>query len=272
MDVMEVICYLCNQKAIEWRQNFVEIQSKHSKMLLSDLFKRLLNDFVSLRNIEDEANRICMKCLEIINDYDLMCMSAVEKENELRQLLLQTERLFDGHQIKTESENEMCHSESVFVEGVAELTGENVHDMVSTNDIEMDNQTAPSTTKTSDSDHPSNVSVTAKTKKIFIQKKGNKITLRFVKKPTAIKPVSTSALKLTSMDSEVLKSNEMQSLVTKIQEIKTISEKHLENNSAIALEKKTKSPKQRAPKTPLTPCQKCNDGVLYKKWHYQVRF
>lgn len=267
MDVIDVICYLCNEKVDEWRQNLAELQSKHSKMSISDFFKRLLNDFVSQRNIEDEANRICLKCLEIIDDYDLMCVSAVKRENELREMLLQTEQLFDGHQIKTELENdvEMCHSETVFVKENSELNGNDQTNKATENIKTEDPE--PSTAPR----ELTEIKMVPKSKKIFIQKKGNRILVRLVKRPTSLKPVNTSALKLTAMNSGRLKSNEVQSLVAKLQAIKTISEKHLDNSEA-AQSAKSKSAKPRAPKTPRTPCQKCNDGVLYKKWHYQVRF
>lgn len=265
MDVIDVICYLCNQKVDEWRQNLAELQSKHSKMSISDFFKRLLNDFVSQRNIEDEANRICLKCLEIIDDYDLMCVTAVKRETELREMLLQTEQLFDGHQIKTELENdvEMCHSETVFVKENSELNG-NDQTNIATGNIKTEDP-EPSTAPRKLTE----IKMAPKSKKIFIQKKGNRIVVRLVKRPTSLKPVNTSALKLTAMSSGRLKSNEVQSLVAKLQAIKTISDKHLDSSEA-AQAAKSKSAKPRAPKTPRTPCQKCNDGVLYKKWHYQV--
>lgn len=266
---MNVICYLCNEQVNEWRQNLAELQSKHSKMLISDFFKRLLNDFVSQRDIEDEANRICLKCLEIIDDYDLMCVSAVQKESQLRELLLQTERLFDGHKIKTEVENEaeVCHSETVFV---SDGSATNQRSATEQEGVEMEHQMTSSQAETLNHEQTTVNSTPPKTKKILIQKKGKKITVRLMKQPPNVKLVNSEPLKLTSMNSELLKPNEMKSLVAKLQAIKTISEKHLDE-SETAEDAESKPSRQRAPKTPRTQCQKCNDGVLYKKWHYQVR-
>ncbi|XP_055305979.1 zinc finger protein 271-like [Sitodiplosis mosellana] len=92
---MEVICYLCNEQTNDWRVlnlNFTELKSQHSNTPIVDLLKRFLDDFESQRDIENETNCVCPKCLDRINDYDRMCVLCEEKEKELKELLLTTEK------------------------------------------------------------------------------------------------------------------------------------------------------------------------------------
>lgn len=101
---MDVICYLCNTKTNEWRENLVGLHSKYTKTSISCFVKRFLSGFGTQRNIEDPLNRMCLKCLNNINDYDLMLMAIARKESELRKLLLVTERHFNHHQVELEPE------------------------------------------------------------------------------------------------------------------------------------------------------------------------
>ena len=89
---MEVICYVCNEPTDNWRRNFTELKSQHSNMPIVDLLKRFLDDFETQRNIDDESNCICAKCLNRIDDYDCMCVLCAEREKELKELLRATEK------------------------------------------------------------------------------------------------------------------------------------------------------------------------------------
>lgn len=101
---MEVICYVCNETAKDWRRNLVETKSKHSKTSIATFIKTFLKDNVSERNVDDESNCICSDCLSRIYAYDWMCINVKKQENELRQLLLKTEMSFMIPHIKSEFE------------------------------------------------------------------------------------------------------------------------------------------------------------------------
>lgn len=99
---MEVICYVCNKKTKDWRQNFNEIKSKHSGTSIKVFIEKLLNDFLSQRNLDDETNCICSMCLSLIYAYDWTCMKVIEQEKELRLILLTTEKNLDESNVKKE--------------------------------------------------------------------------------------------------------------------------------------------------------------------------
>lgn len=105
---MEVIfCFFCNEQTDDWRRNFIELKSQHSNTPIVDFLKRFLNDFESRRNIENESNCICSKCLDRIDDYDWMCVSCTEKENELKELLMATEKTHREIILNEEREHEL---------------------------------------------------------------------------------------------------------------------------------------------------------------------
>lgn len=99
---MEVICYVCNKKTKDWRQNFNEIKSKHSGTSIKVFIEKLLNHFLSQRNLDDETNCICSMCLSLIYAYDWTCMKVIEQEKELRLILLTTEKNLDESNVKKE--------------------------------------------------------------------------------------------------------------------------------------------------------------------------
>lgn len=88
---MIVICYVCNKSASVFTQNLTKYKSQHSKTPISDFIRKFLGDFESSRNIDDESNCICSKCLIQVIEYDLTTQKAIEQEKALRELLISTE-------------------------------------------------------------------------------------------------------------------------------------------------------------------------------------
>lgn len=88
---MNVICYVCNKESSEWCRNFIETKSQRTSTPIDEFIKSFLDDFPSLRNIDDDTNCICVDCLQQIDDYDWMQQQADQKKTQLRNLLLATE-------------------------------------------------------------------------------------------------------------------------------------------------------------------------------------
>lgn len=99
---MEVICYVCNKRTKKWSKNLTELKSKHSGTPITAFIAKFLDNYVSLREINDVTNCICSDCLSRIYSYDWMCMKVKEQEKEFHKLLLDTEQKFVSSIIKTE--------------------------------------------------------------------------------------------------------------------------------------------------------------------------
>lgn len=89
--MMVIKCYVCNSATDDWRSNLIGLKSQHSNVLVTDLLKKVLNGFQSMRNIDDELNCICIDCLSKIEDYDWICLRAKQSEKDLYNILIQTE-------------------------------------------------------------------------------------------------------------------------------------------------------------------------------------
>lgn len=99
---MEAICYVCNNKSKLFTRNLNEIKSKHSATPIVEFLRRLVKDYETRRNVDDEFNCICNMCLSKIYSYDWTCVKAKEQEAELRCMLLKTESLWDENRFDTE--------------------------------------------------------------------------------------------------------------------------------------------------------------------------
>lgn len=89
---MDAICYVCNKQTIEFlHRNFTELKAQHTGTSICEFIRTFLAGFHSVRNIFDDSNHICIKCLQQINDYDWMRHQTIVQEAKLRQLLLSTE-------------------------------------------------------------------------------------------------------------------------------------------------------------------------------------
>lgn len=88
---MEVYCYLCNSKTEEFCENFSQINSKHTQTPIVEYIIQFLGDFISKRNVYDEANCMCMECVSRIHAYDWSVLKAKEQEKVLSNLLMKTE-------------------------------------------------------------------------------------------------------------------------------------------------------------------------------------
>lgn len=91
---MVIKCYVCNSANDDWGSNLVGLKSQHSNVLITDLLKKVLNGFQSMRNIDDELNCICIDCFSQIEDYDWICLRAKQSEMDLYNVLMQTENGF----------------------------------------------------------------------------------------------------------------------------------------------------------------------------------
>lgn len=59
-------------ETVSYLQNLTEIKSKHSGTQINKFVEKLLGDHRSDRNVDDEKNCICLKCLEKIFTFDFM--------------------------------------------------------------------------------------------------------------------------------------------------------------------------------------------------------
>lgn len=127
---MERICYVCNHAVFNWCRNLTEIKSAHSNTVLIDFIQKFLGDFKSQRQMNDVTNCICLDCLERINAYDLTCQHALQQENQLRDLLLETEMQLQQNYAEAKPsiqsivnvKSEVEHEETVFAVEVDNLT------------------------------------------------------------------------------------------------------------------------------------------------------
>lgn len=88
---MEVYCYLCNSQTEDFCENFSQINSKHTQTPIAEYIIQFLGDFISKRNVYDEANCMCMECVSRIHAYDWSVLKAKEQEKVLSNLLMKTE-------------------------------------------------------------------------------------------------------------------------------------------------------------------------------------
>lgn len=123
---MNSVCYVCNQSAEQFQQNFTEIQSKYSDHNVGELIERIINGQFSHRDLNDKTHGICGDCLNEIFVYDSMCLEVTAHEEKIRALILATEtaQSKDNVKVKIEPPLEVCHSESVFVNEFNELEEE----------------------------------------------------------------------------------------------------------------------------------------------------
>lgn len=88
---MEVHCYLCNSETEDFCENFSQINSKHTQTPIVEYIIQFLGDFISKRNVYDEANCMCMECVSRIHAYDWSVLKAKEQEKVLTNILMKTE-------------------------------------------------------------------------------------------------------------------------------------------------------------------------------------
>lgn len=257
---MILVCYLCNEPASEWRENFVELYSKHTKTPIIDVFKRFLADYPSQRNIDDTSNRICWKCVDKIDEYDLMLMTVAEKEIDLRKMLFNTERLFNG---RTEIESEVTafgdHSDDKI--GIGKKSNKSA-----TKSIKFKEKTVQQEKSNEQrAFKKSTIHISTNDHKVSTQEMMKKPTVKLMKPATSLKPGNSSALKLKTNESQPT-ADDMKAHAIKLQTIKTIYEKHIKHSEG----SKSNEIKLRAPAEPRTQCLQCNDNVWYTRFEYQV--
>lgn len=123
---MEGACYMCNQNGKSIQHNLCQLRSNHSDQKIVELIKRIINGQFPYRNLDDEANVICNECLVDILRYDLMCLEVKKQEEKLCALLLATETAICDVEIKDEPSSDLCHNESVPVNGSKEDNGSEI--------------------------------------------------------------------------------------------------------------------------------------------------
>lgn len=265
---MNVVCYLCNEPASDWRANFVELYSKHTKTGIIDLFKRFLADFPSQRIIDDDSNRICVNCLDKIDDYDLMLATVAEKEITLRRMLFNTERFFNSRQNQDESEvtafGDHLDEKNVIEKKSIKSSKESREKLKpKEKSKEKSNQQA----KTNEQKAPKKCTshISSNDQEVLASEKMKKPTVKLMKPATGLKPDS-SALKLKSNSESQPTADEVKANALKLQTIKSIFEKHIKHSEG----SKPNEIKLRAPAEPRTQCLQCNDNVWYTRFEYQV--
>lgn len=92
MDVT-IKCFVCHVKTDDWRNDLHGLKSQHSNTFVTDFIKKILGDYNSKRNIDDESNCICVDCLNRFEEYDWTCTMAKHYEKELYDLLVKTDAL-----------------------------------------------------------------------------------------------------------------------------------------------------------------------------------
>lgn len=108
---MARLCYLCNKEVHVWHQNLLKLKLNHSNISICTLFKKMLKNLASHRNVEYHLNCICEECYDQIQDYDMMRSMVILKENALRDLLLATEQSFaTSAELKTEVKMEIIET------------------------------------------------------------------------------------------------------------------------------------------------------------------
>lgn len=121
-----------------WRENFQHIKLNHSNSTLSVMLKKFLNGIKSERNVDDSSNCICLKCFDTFDEFDWMRMTAYQKENELRNLLLRTEKCYpDMNVIRVLNPTINSTTERV---PIAHRLGQIVSNSVSNSDIVTPNK------------------------------------------------------------------------------------------------------------------------------------
>lgn len=80
-------------KTDDWRNELDGLKSQHSSTFITDFIKKILGDFETKRNVDDQSNCICVDCLNRFEEYDWTCTMAKQYEKELYDLLVHTESL-----------------------------------------------------------------------------------------------------------------------------------------------------------------------------------
>lgn len=86
-------CFVCHMKTDDWRNELHGLKSQHSSTYVTDFIKKILGDFETKRNVDDQSNCICVDCLNRFEEYDWTCTMAKQYEKELYDLLVHTESL-----------------------------------------------------------------------------------------------------------------------------------------------------------------------------------
>lgn len=100
MEELQRKCFVCNIKTDEWRSGLCGLMSQHSNTLITDYIKKILSNFISTRNIDDENNCICPDCLSKIEECDWYRITTERCEKELHDLLVRTENSPDDTNIE----------------------------------------------------------------------------------------------------------------------------------------------------------------------------
>lgn len=250
-------CYLCNEKSTEWRTNFVKLHSKYTKTLYRDIFKRFLSEYSTQRNLDDASNQICLQCVTKIDDYDLILSTAAKKEIDLRNLLINTEQMFNCHSIKNDtaipSPNDSLDDQRIHTKKLKSYKSkEKIIQSLKSNEYGI---------------HKKNLAASSKnSSKVLTYNNVKNTPVKVMKPVTNIKILNSSTQQLKSLNNNLMVSNKLQSHDAKLQLIRTTYEKHMgkskqDNPIAVSL---------RAPVEFRTKCLECNDNVWYNCYDYQV--
>lgn len=137
-------CYICNKSSEFYYRNLHETKSKHSKTRILDFIVKWLGDNQSVRtnaiNTADDSkddHSICGDCLNQINEYDLMSVTAERIDRKLRNVFLHTESIYSIEpKIEPNEEMDYEHNEEAIA---TEVTPYDEQDMTD-NDVEDFNE------------------------------------------------------------------------------------------------------------------------------------
>lgn len=102
---------MCDEQT-DWRNDFSKIKTQHSKTAIVELLRKFLGDFETKRDLKNESNRICIECITKIDEYDWTCVLMLNREKELRKILLRTEKLYAERKLSGISGNGENHNSS----------------------------------------------------------------------------------------------------------------------------------------------------------------
>lgn len=118
-------CYICNSSSEFYCRNLYETKSTHTETRIRDYITKWLNNIPPSRKIRIRDDHcICVDCLDKINEFDLMYVTAKQMEKEMIDVFLQTESLLKEVKVELVDENHADHLAQEKVFSLDPFTGE----------------------------------------------------------------------------------------------------------------------------------------------------
>lgn len=94
-------CYICNNLTTDFCTNLYQLESQHSNTRICKYLTKFLGGFETQRDMNSDLNCACSDCLNRIDEYDWVCVMSTRFEQELTEILLNTERLHSNKAAET---------------------------------------------------------------------------------------------------------------------------------------------------------------------------